>query len=187
MKKYKDNPDSEFFYYTFFAKWLKRSFGNIGTDHRIRFCAKDHPHEFDIVGGYKHERVEKYTLFCIEVKMNDVNKVISQAVIRSLWFDYRYIAMPFGRTKGNTAYIIYNYGKNFEVFNEFGIGVLFYDVVTKSVIDVHNAVQHKKHPPDKNYKQRIINKLWDKEIQPEPIVVGPKITDFIPELNKRRR
>jgi len=44
-----------------------------------------------------------------------------------------------------------------------------------------------KHPPHKDCKQRIIDKLWNKDIQPEPIVVGPKITDFIPELNKRRK
>lgn len=183
IEQQQSNPDSEFHFYQFFADWLMRHIENTGTDHKIRFCLRDTIHEFDIVAGYKHKRTNKYTLYSIEVKMSDFNKALIQANVRRIWFDYCYFAFPL-RYNIDAAYLIHNYGKHFSVIKEFGLGVLFYDTIAKTVLHVHRAVQNKKHPPHKDFKQKIIDKLWDLEIQPDPVVIGASLADFLPELKR---
>lgn len=184
IEERKNNPDSEFYYYPFFAEWLWNKITKFGTDHKLRWCLRDTIYEFDIVAGYKHKKTEKYTLFSIEVKMNNFPKLLSQGWIRHSWFDYCYIAFP--KNTNDFASMIYHFGKEFNFLKEHGLGVLLYDDIKENVEQILAATKSKKHMPWKKYKQKIINKLWDLEIQPDPIVVGPSILDFIPELKAKK-
>jgi len=145
---------------------------------------RDEIHEFDIVAGYKHKRTDKYTLYSIEVKMTNFTQAFIQGNVRRIWFDYCYIAFPLRKMSMET--LISNFGKNFQDLKKFGIGVLFYDEIEGNVFKVLNATKDQ-FPPHKDLKQKIINKLWDLEVQEKPFVAGPSILDFIPELKKSKK
>jgi len=185
IEERKNNPDSEFFYYRFFAEWLWNKITIYGKDHRIRWCMRDNIYEFDIVAGYKHKRTEKYTLYSIEVKTTNFTKAYSQGYMRQCWFDYCYIAFPL-RAKLGIGTVLNLFGKNYQGLVDHGLGFLLYDTTEDEVIDVLSAKQKRESRPWPDYKQKMVNKLWDLEIQPKPIVIDHSLADFIPELKAKK-
>ena len=86
--------------------------------------------EFDVVGIRKHKTQNKYYLASIEVKENDVSKVIEQAYIRQIFFDYCYIGFPIN---GYFSYVFHCIAGNFKFLRKQKIGVLLWDDVRKKM------------------------------------------------------
>ncbi|MBD3191308.1 MAG: hypothetical protein GF308_11720 [Candidatus Heimdallarchaeota archaeon] len=168
LKKYqenKNNPQSEYFYYPMFKRWLKRRMRGTGKNHRIMFCGKFHPHEFDIIGGYEHKRIRKFTLFSIEVKMRDFFATFQQAHLRKIFFDYCYVAFPMTFFSS----VLQDFMKNYLLLQEKGIGCLFYDDLRNRVFCGLKAKLKSKSPlyPHKQYHWEIVKLLWNLEEKEE--------------------
>ncbi|MCG3257750.1 MAG: hypothetical protein KAU62_16720 [Candidatus Heimdallarchaeota archaeon] len=142
-------------YYPTFVRWLH-------TQHRFSsqypyWVFKEvriHPLELDVVSLYKH-RKHCFYITSIEVKLNNFNGVFQQALIRSCFCNYCYIAFPVTDFIGD---ILYRTITNFELLKEHGIGVLIYDEIRQEIWKVINATRSK-FVTDNNTRRQLIQKL----------------------------
>jgi hypothetical protein len=118
---------SEFDSYPHFEKYLQEK--DYKTFTRIKM-PKMNNIEFDVVGIRKHKTQNKYYLASIEVKETDVSRVIEQAYVRQIMFDYCYIGFPIN---GGFSYVLHCIAGNFKFLKEKKIGILIWDDLRKKM------------------------------------------------------
>jgi len=113
-----------------------------------------HPLELDVVSVYKH-RKNCFYITCIEVKKNDFYKVFQQALVRTTFCDYCYVAFPIDLFIGN---ILENIIKNYSMLKEHRIGVLIYDQIRNRIWKVINSTRSK-HVTNNNIRKSLLKEL----------------------------
>lgn len=155
-------------YYPAFNRWLKNH--HIFSHHYPHWVFNEvriHPLELDVVSIYKFRKNHFY-ITSIEVKKANFNGVFQQALLRSCFCDYCYIAFPITNFIGD---ILYRTIKDYQTLKEHGIGVLIYDDLRKDIWKVLNSTRSKFVTVNKERTRLIqeLNRLSDghilKEIQ----------------------
>lgn len=134
-----DKP-SEKDYYPILEKWLiRRELRYINGEKTEKYVAKSNfflkleNHnlvEFDVIGAFKHFNKNRFTTFCIELKIdNATDKLFDQIKIRQQYCDHCWIAHSFTDLSNFGYHILKN--KNYLLEN--GIGVLIIDFETGKV------------------------------------------------------
>ena len=142
-------------YYPAFVRWLKNQhIFRHQNPHWVYDSVRIHPNELDIVSLYKH-RKNCFYITSIEVKISNFNGVFQQALLRSTFCNYCYIAFPVTDFIGD---MIYRTITNFEMLKEHGIGVLIYDDWRNRIWKVINATRSK-FVTVNNTRKQLIQKL----------------------------
>ena len=129
---------SELDFYPLFAEQLKMmGYDEIYTQVRIHGNL-----ETDVV-GLKHFKRADTRAIAIEVKENDVDKVISQAVIRKHYFNKVYGAICLRKDEAYLGFIFYKISQRFALLAKEEIGFLIYDEARQRVFEITNAKFHK--------------------------------------------
>lgn len=145
-------------YYPIFRSWL---YNNYAFKNQSPFYLYSEVRigieEFDVLGLYKWKKTKKYTITSIEVKLHDFNSVFRQALVRSAFCDYTYIAFP---QNDSFSRIFYNILNNFKSLQFYNIGVLLHDELRKKTYEL---IRPKKNKVTPNSKPRIklLTKLDD--------------------------
>lgn len=127
-------------YYPILEKWLiRRELSYINGEKTEKYAAKSNfllklkNHnlvEFDVVGGFKHLNRNRFTTFCIELKIdNATEKLFDQIKVRQQYCDHCWIAHSFSDLS-NFGYHVIN---RHDYLLKNGIGVLIVDFETGKV------------------------------------------------------
>ncbi len=142
-------------YYPAFVRWLKdQHIFSSQHPYWVFDSVRIHPNELDIVSLYKH-RKRSFYITSIEVKLNNFNGVFQQALLRSTFCNYCYIAFPVADFLGT---MLYQTIKHFSDLKEHGIGVLVYDDLRRRIWKVLNATRSK-FVTTNNTRTKLIQKL----------------------------
>ena len=91
--------------------------------------------ELDVMGLRKEKRGVK--LFSIEAKENDFMQVLKQAITRTCYFDYCYIAFPYDGK--SFEYVLNRIANNIDLLKKDSIGCLIVDTEKQKVYEVQPA------------------------------------------------
>lgn len=143
-------------YYPAFVRWLKDQhiFNSTHRHYWVFQEVRIHPLELDVVSIHKH-RKNCFYITSIEVKLSDFNGVFQQALLRSTFCDYCYIAFPITDFIGD---ILYRTIKLYPTLKEHGIGVLVFDDWRKRIWKVLNSTRSK-FVTDNNIRKSLIQEL----------------------------
>jgi len=186
QEKGEKDPNSEFYYYPFFQKWLWNRIKDTGRDHKLLTTLQftsDCSREFDIIAGYKHKNTLKYTLFAIEVKMVDFMSCFHQARNRTNFCDYSYLAFPY-KNGGELGYVLGEFAKHYSWMKQFGLGFLIYDTGRKKVLPLLEATKSKTIL--EKYRRKLIDLIWynNRALESEKKI---QLTDFIENLERDKK
>ncbi len=144
-------------YYPAFVGWLKNQHKWKGYSQFPFWVFSEvriHPLELDVVSIYKHRKNHFY-ITSIEVKLNNFDGVFQQALVRSTFCNYCYIAFPVTDFIGD---ILYRTIKSYQTLKKHGIGILIYDDWRGRIWKVLNSTRSK-FVTDNNIRKKLIQEL----------------------------
>jgi hypothetical protein len=142
-------------YYPAFVRWLKdQHIFSHQNPYWVFDSVRIHPNELDIVSLYKH-RKKCFYITSIEVKLSDFKGVFQQALLRSTFCNYCYIAFPVADYLGS---MLHQTITHFDLLKEHGIGVLVFDDLRRRIWKVLNSTRSK-FVTQNNTRTKLIQKL----------------------------
>jgi len=158
QEKGEKDPNSEFYYYPFFQKWLWNRIKDTGRDHKLLTTLQfttDCSREFDVVGGFR-DAGNKIRLYSVEVKIdNSFDTLLQQAKIRQQYCHHCWIA----HSLKNSANFMYHVIMKGEYLLERGIGVLLIDIKNQRVTQCLETRISKNKYVKPLFKNKLIAKL----------------------------
>ena len=134
---------SEFQTYDYFANWVSWRFcSQNNTKPRIFQGTRFANLECDLIAVRKHERCNKFIIISVEVKISNFRKVLEQAIVRSQFSNYTYIAIA---GFSDITYNIQSMFHYYEQLKKHKIGVLVYDELRHQVyefLSAHNNLEY---------------------------------------------
>ena len=107
--------------------------------------------ETDVVGIKRFKEASPRAI-AIEIKENDVDKVISQAIVRRHYFNKVYGAICLRKDEAYLGFIFYKIGQRFALLAKEEIGFLIYDEARQRIFEVVNAKMQKAYGLEKVLK-----------------------------------